>query len=267
MGKLAVRPKIDLAFKKIFSEPENEKLLKALLSAVLNINLSDIKELKLENTEVLPHDLSNKFCRFDLKVNMKGRAVDVEIQLNNQGNFQNRALFYWAMLFSQSLGSGKDFNLLPDTIVISFIDFNLFDCSEYHSSFHIREDIRNEILTNKLAIHFFELTKIPKNINENKRIELWLKLIGAETEEELRELEKYKNKEIKEALDYVKKLNADENFKKQIEIREMALIEEISALNFAESKGKQEKENEIIEKIKKSGMSEEEINKFIKLIK
>ena len=58
--------------------------------------------MKLENTEVLPQNITDKFCRLDLKVKMKGRAVDVEIQLNNQGNYQSRALYYWSMLFSQS---------------------------------------------------------------------------------------------------------------------------------------------------------------------
>ena len=276
MGKLAVPPKIDLAFKKIFSE--NENLLKSLLSAVLNIKVSDIKDLKLENVEILPQDLNNKFCRLDLKVTIKGRAIDVEIQLNNQGNFQNRALYYWARMFSQSLDSGENFNLLPETIVISFIDFNLFDCAEYHSSFHVTEDVRNEILTNKLVIHFFELPKIPKNINENRKIELWLKLIGAETDEELYELDKSKNKEIKEALEYVKKLNSDEEFKKRVEMRKLAIIEEKSAIEFYEQKGLREGENkkavEMAEKmvlknkpineiIEFTGLSEEEINKII----
>jgi predicted transposase/invertase (TIGR01784 family) len=259
MGKLAVKPKIDLAFKKIFSE--NQKILKALISAALNISVSDIQDMKLGNTEILPQDLNNKFCRLDLKVTMKGKVIDVEIQLNNHGNFQSRALYYWSRLFSQSLESGNDFKLLPETIVISFINFDLFGCSDYHSHFVLKEVIRNEILTDKLSLHFFELTKLPKEINKNKKIELWLKLISAETDEELYELENSQNEEIQEALDYVKKLNADDTFKRQIEMREIALIEEISALNFAKDEGEQK----IINAMKKSGMSDEEIEKIIKI--
>lgn len=281
MGKLAVKPKIDLAFKKIFSE--NEELLKSLLSAVLNIKTSDITDLKLGNTEVLPQDIANKFCRLDLKVTMKGRVIDVEIQLNNQGNFQNRALYYWSRLFSQSLDDGEDYSLLPETIVISFIDFNLFaSTEEYHSLFRLKEVNRNELLTNKLAIYFFELPKIPKNIDANNEIELWLKLISAETYEELDELENTKSKEIKSALDYVKKLNADDQFKRQVEMREMALIEEKSALSFAKNEGKIEgkqqgkiemakkmllKNKPIDEIIEFTELTKEEINKIIKLIK
>jgi hypothetical protein len=51
----------------------------------------------------------------------------------------------------------------------------------------------------------------------------------------------------------------------------MALIEEISALNFAENKGIaqgiEKGTKKVFEAMKKSGMSEEEINKITKLIK
>ena len=274
MGRLAVRPKVDLAFKKIFSE--NEKILKALISAALDIPIADIQDMQLGNTEILPQDLSNKFCRLDLKVTMRGRVVDVEIQLNNHGHFQNRALFYWARLFSESLESGNDFKLLPETIVISFINFDLFGCSGYHSQFVLKETVRNEVLTDKLAIHFFELTKLPKEIDKNKKIEPWLKLIGAETEEELKELYELENAEsdeLKEALDYVKKLNADEQFKRQLEMRETALLEETSALSFAEDKGRlegleqgrDEEREKFIAAMKKSGLDDEAIEKILKL--
>jgi len=262
MGKLAVRPKVDLAFKKIFSE--NKQILKALISAALNIPTADIQDMQLGNTEILPQDLNNKFCRLDLKVTMKGRIVDVEIQLNNHGHFQNRALFYWARLFSESLESGNNFKLLPETIVISFINFDLFGCSGYHSHFILKEAVRNEVLTDKLAIHFFELTKLPKEIDKNKKIELWLKLIGAETYEELSELENSESDEIKEALDYVKKLNADEQFKRQIEMRETALLEETSALSFAEDKGRDVERQEMIEAMRDSGLDNEAIEKVLK---
>jgi predicted transposase/invertase (TIGR01784 family) len=270
MGKLAVRPKIDLAFKKLFSE--NDELLKSLICAALDIKSEDIQDLKLENTEVLPQDLKDKFCRLDLKIKMKGRVIDIEIQLNNQGNFQNRALYYWARLFSQALATSEDYSSLPETIVISFIDFDLFGSSDYHSQFGLLEKERLEVLTDKFAIHFFELTKIPKDIDKNNNIELWLKLIGAETDEDLTELENVKSSEIKSALNQVKKFNADDKFKSQVELREQTLIEERSALNYAKQEGEKQKAIQIARNLldvldvgtiaKKTGLSVEEIEKL-----
>jgi predicted transposase/invertase (TIGR01784 family) len=258
MNKLAVKPKVDLAFKKIFSE--NHDLLKSLLAAVLDIEPSEIQEMKLENTEILPEDINKKFCRLDLKIKMRGRYVDVEVQLNDHGDFQSRALYYWARLFSEALGSGQDYNVLPETIVISFVNFSLFGCSEYHSNFVLKEKTRNEILTDKLSLHFFELKKIPKEIDEDKKIEWWLKLISAETYEDLSYLETTKNQDIKTALDFVGKLNADEIFKKQIEMREDTLRNEHSALNWARRKGHEQ----MIAAMKANGMSDEEIEKIVR---
>jgi len=258
MAELVVKPKIDLAFKKIFSE--NENALKSLVSAALDIPVSSMKDLQIGNTEVLPDDLDNKFCRLDLKITVDGRLIDIEIQLNNRGSFQARALYYWSVLFSQSLKSGENYDLLPETVVISIIDFNLFGCSGYHSHFVIKENTRGDLLTDKLSLHFFELKKLPENINGEKQIELWLKLISAETEEEIHRLEKIKSDDIKTALDEVKRLNADKNFRDLIERRYIAMVEEKSALSFAKREGK----NEIIEAMRANGISEEEINKIIK---
>lgn len=220
MGRLAVRPKVDLAFKKIFTE--NENLLKDLLSATLDIDVADIDEMHLENPDMLPGQMENKFCRFDLKIKMKGRLIDVEMQLNNRGNFQNRALYYWSRLFSQALPARGQYSSLPETIVICFVDFDLFGCTHYHSKFLIKEEQRNEVLTDKFAIHFFELKKLPEKINKDNKLELWLKLLGAETYEEL-----------DEALKYVKRLNADEKVQQWIEMLEEAWIEEASAIGHA----------------------------------
>ena len=87
-----------------------------------------------------------------------------------------------------------------------------------------------------------------------------VKIHRAETYEELSELENSESDEIKEALDYVKKLNADEQFKRQIEMRETALLEETSALSFAEDKEREK----MIESMRDSGFDDEAIEKVLK---
>ena len=62
MGRLAVRPKVDLAFKKIFTE--NEHLLKDLLAATLSLNVADIEEMHLENPDMLPGQVT---CGYEKK--------------------------------------------------------------------------------------------------------------------------------------------------------------------------------------------------------
>ena len=85
--------------------------------------------------------------------------------------------------------------MLPRTIIISIIDFNLFDCEEFHSFFQPLEVTRHTLLSDKMGFHFFELRKLPDDVNEKDALLLWLSLFRAETEEDL---EKIKNMEVPE---------------------------------------------------------------------
>lgn len=62
------------------------------------------------------------------------------------------------------------------------------------------ENTRQEVLSDKMDIHFFELKKIKKAV-KHKPMEDWLNLINAETEGELMDVEATtKIKEVKESM-------------------------------------------------------------------
>jgi predicted transposase/invertase (TIGR01784 family) len=256
---LIARPKIDVVFKKLFTE--NPELLKDLIRAA--IDLPKIDKITLKPTEVVPNDPRDKFCRLDVLVNADGREIDVEVQLNDRGDFRSRALYYWALLFS-SLRSGDNYETLPQTIIISILDFNLFkDSAGYHSVYEVRERETNRLLSDKLQLHFFELKKIPDVADAKSDIEYWLHLIRAETEEEIETLENAPNTVIKTALDRVKILNADGPLKAQVISRETAIREERSALSSAHEEGIKQGIKEGI----KEGASEERRENIKKLLK
>ena len=79
-------------------------------------------------------------------------------------------------MYSGELKSGDEYGELKQSIFINIINFNMFDCPECHSLFRIMETTRHEVLSEKCAIHFFEL----KKVNKDNRMELWLQLINAE---------------------------------------------------------------------------------------
>ena len=84
------------------------------------------------------------------------------MQVNRESDFKDRTLFYWAKLYSEELKTGDEYGELKQTICINIINFDLFACEDYHSSFKIMESERRELLTDKFAIHFFELKKLSK---------------------------------------------------------------------------------------------------------
>jgi predicted transposase/invertase (TIGR01784 family) len=229
----------------------------------------------MDNVELLPDNYADKFSRVDLKMQVDEKVVNVEMQICDESNFRERTLYYWSKIYSSELKSGEDYSKLRETICINIVNFNLFDCTEFHSHFKIIEKNRHEVLTDKFAIHFFELKKIGKNPDKNKPMELWLQLINAETEEELNMLENTNVREINQAIVVLRELNADEKMRYISDMREKALHDEANALNSAKRSGfnegmKQgkmegaiEERKLIISQLKASGMTDEQIKAIL----
>jgi predicted transposase/invertase (TIGR01784 family) len=270
-----IKLKLDVIFKAMFGRKDNEGLLADFLSKMLEIPRESIRNIIMDNVELLPDHYADKFSRVDLKMQVDERVVNVELQICDESNFRERTLYYWSRIYGSELKSGEDYSKLRETICINIVNFNLFDCKEFHSHFKVMEKNRHEVLTDKFAIHFFELKKIGKHPNKDNPMELWLQLINAETEEELTMLESTNVKEINQAILVLRELNADEKMRYLADMREKALHDEANALNSAEKRGekrglakgraegKMEERMSMIAKMKASGMSDDQIEAII----
>jgi len=137
MTKLEYTFKTDTLFKMLFKMlfVQYPHLLKNLVSALLAIPLESIERLEINNPDMHPDNMGEKFCRLDINMTINGQRVDLEIQVDNKGDYPERILYYWARDYSSALPEGGDYKDLPRTIVISIIDFNLFTCPDFHSEF------------------------------------------------------------------------------------------------------------------------------------
>ena len=97
-----------------------------------------------------------------------------------------------------------------------------------------------------MALYFFELKKLPVKTEENKNDPLlqWLWLIDAETEEELKMLEKSDIPEIREAVNVVRYFSADEQMRINAFEREMAIRDRMAEIAAAKRDGREIKEGE-----------------------
>ena len=259
-----VKLKLDVVFKRMFGNENHKDIIKGFISDMLEIPMESIKTIYINNSELTPDYVYQKFSRLDLRLDVDGRVVNIEMQVNSVPNFTDRTLFYWAKMYSDELHTGEEYDSLKRTICINILNFNLFDCEDYHSHFKIMESDRHEVLTDNFAIHFFELKKIGKS-QHRKRMEEWLMLINAETEEELMKIEKTTTSpEIKATIVKLRELSADERFKQEAFMREKRLHDEASALKGARQEGRQERENEIVKNLRERGYSEEEIREIIR---
>ncbi len=274
-----VKLKIDIIFKRVFGNEQNEEIIAAFISDMLDIPRNRITHVEIKNVELLPEEIDQKFSRLDLNLIVDGRKVNIEMQVNKEAAYKERTLFYWAKLYSEDLESGADYSELSQTICVNIINFNLFDCENYHSHFLLKEKERDEIMTDKLAIHFFELKKVGK-FKKNKRMEDWLTLINAETEGDLMALQQSTTiPEIQKTIVILREMSADEQIREEARRREKRLHDEATALNRARkegvaegeaigeargrAEGKSQRDAELAEMWRKKGFTEEQIKDLL----
>ena len=238
LTKLEYTFKNDTLFKMIFVKYPD--LLKQLVSNLLGIQPESIKDLAVTNSEILPEALKEKFCRLDINMLVDGQRVDLEIQVNDEGDYPERSLYYWAREYSSALSEGKEYFELPRTIVVSIVNFNLFDCDDFHSEFRPLEVKRHTELTDRMCLHYFELPKLPEIVDAEDELKLWLSLFRAETEEELKKIEKMEVPVMAQAIKAYRHISATNEFKELERLRFLAKSNEASALRHAKQEGRQE---------------------------
>lgn len=238
MSKLQYTFKTDTLFKMLFVR--NQDLLWKLVAVLLRIPLESIQELVVRNPEIAPEMLGEKFCRLDINMVVNGQCIDLEVQVANEGDYPERVMYYWAREFSSSLATGESYSTLPRTIVISIIDFNLFNCTEYYSFFQALEVTRHTLLSDKMGFQFFELTKLPGEIDEKDSLLLWLSLFKANTEEELEKIRAMEVPEMEEAINAYYTITASSEFREIERLRAKARHDEAQALHHARQEGRQE---------------------------
>ena len=154
MRKLTYTFKTDTLFKMLFVE--HQDLLKKLVAVLMGIPVESITQFAVQNPEMLPENLGAKFCRLDINMAVNGQRVDLEVQVCNEGDYIERVMFYWAKEFAAAIPSGGNYAALPRTMILSILDFSLFECSEYQSFFQPLEVTRHTLMSDKMGFRFFE---------------------------------------------------------------------------------------------------------------
>ena len=235
----------DVVFKALFVR--NPDLLKAFLSDILDLSLTDNDEVTILNPELIPDTPDGKMSRLDIHVKTPDRKFNIEMQASKNGFSAERVLYYWCKMFDETV-TGKHFDpmnpvdceyeKLEQTYSINVLGFKYLDCEDYHSSYSIREDKRNDILTDKLSIHIFELPKVSKEIISSDNKQMCLELIKADSEEALEMVRtKTQSPQIQKGIDAVYALNADTILREQIRQREKAELDYANDMATARSEG------------------------------
>lgn len=238
MSNFLMKPKIDFAFKEIMAD---EKARTGFLSAVLHLDPEDIKETRILNSYLRKIHEDDKLGILDVRILMNDDTeIDTEIQLSELKVWADRSLFYVSKMYTEQIEQGQKYDVLKKCVNISILDFILFkDEAEFYSCFHIREDTRNFLYTDKMEFHVIELPKLPAGLKEDcSELELWAKFINAERKEEFEMLAE-RNSYIDSAYKQLQVISQDKQMRMEYEAREKAVRDYNQGMYEAEQRGEE----------------------------
>ena len=238
MDHFLMKPKIDFAFKEIM---ENEKARTGFLAAVLQLDPADIKETRILNSNLRKLHEDDKLGILDVRILLNNDTqIDTEIQLAELKIWADRALFYISKMYTEQIEKGQKYDVLKKCVSISILDFILFeDEPEFYSRFHILEDTRHFIYSDKMEFHVIELPKLTEDLRDDSgSLELWAKFINAEKKEEF-DMIAGKDPYIQSAYDRLQIISQDKQKRMEYEAREKAIRDHNQFLFEAEQRGEQ----------------------------
>ena len=265
----------DYVFKRIFGKGGNEKILKSLLEAILKIN---IQKIEIKNPEIPKESIEEKLSILDIKAEInENTIVDIELQVGNTTAIERRLVVYNAKLIAGEIKVSEKYQTAKDTIVICIINDNVVKRNAYLSlamlKYEKTEEIRyvnmgyekeEEYLTDMVKYYIIELPKFKrKKPKVADLLEKWLYVIGGD--QKMMEEYKKENEEIKEAVEQLKEMSADEYERELYEIRERSRLTYNTEMYEAkrqgilegekqgEKRGTEKEKREIAKKMKEKG--------------
>lgn len=235
-------PKLDLVFKLLFTQ-DTEMLLDLVNQSLVTPEPVHIQSLEVKNPTILPEELTAKFIILDILAHDEAqRRYDIEMQVQRYSLYPQRALYYLCRLYGTQLESGESYGRLMPVIGIHFLDYEyLAAYTDLHFCFELREVKHPELrLTHDLTLHLFELPKLERLsqlATWGDPLWEWLHFFNHAHEENETMRTQYTNPMIHKAFAVLEALSADELTRRQADVREKSLKNEVSLLEDAREEG------------------------------
>jgi predicted transposase/invertase (TIGR01784 family) len=220
-----ISPKIDYAFKQMMN---NKIALSSFLSAILKVDINDIKDIQYVDTHTLKEHENDKYVVMDVRLILQNeREIEIEMQVMNFKYWTDRVLYYNCKMLTEQAKKGDEYGEFIQCISISILNFNIFNQNQYpdyYSSYHIREDKDSRVFNNLLEFHVLELPKIPEEIIDNDDLFIWAKFLNSSEKEEMEMLSK-QSIGLEEAYKELVSLNNDDVRRQIYNSRKKAIMD------------------------------------------
>ncbi|MGC1183396.1 Rpn family recombination-promoting nuclease/putative transposase, partial [Legionella sp.] len=161
-----ITPRVDIAFKKIFGVEENKDLLISLINSIISEE-DQVSEITLLNPYNPKNFRNDKLSILDIKAKgIEGKRFNIEIQISDEADYNKRALYYWAKLYTEQLKEAEDDANLSKAIGIHILNFtSIPESDKYHNVFHIVEKENGLKYFKDLELHTIELKKFADSVS------------------------------------------------------------------------------------------------------
>ena len=263
--------KNDIIFTAFFARKGNEEFLIDFLQSILKIEIKKIKIREEVNLEKL--SVGEKGGRLDIQAELnEGTIVNIEMQMKNLHNIENRTTLYGAKVLAREEARGKNYNDIKNVIMINILNYELTGFEEYISETVVVLDKHREYeIIKGMKWYFIELPKFRKaHPNMDEKLNQWLAFIDDNDRGKIKMAEK-KNKTLEKARKEMKYLTGDEEIRRLAELREKWEMDWNSSMDYSKKEGKKEgaRENSLknAKKMKEKNIPIETISEITELTK
>ena len=260
-------PTNDFCFKELMQNP---KVRKGFIAGILRKDPEEIKETTLLPTETRMDYIDDKLSILDVKVMLiDGTQLDLEMQVEYFVSWDKRVLFYLAKMYTGQIQRGGGYDKLKKCIHIGILNFVHFPESEecYHK-INLCNSKTGKVYSDLFELHVLELPKLPKILAKiaqgetvsNEIIIRWMEFFSGKTQEDFEAMAE-RDEYMKEAVNTLFELSADEKKRLEYEDREKAIRDHNWKMYCATQRGVEEG-IELAKKVfraKSEGKSVEEI--------
>ena len=177
------------------------------------------------------------------------------MQLSYLKSWADGSIFYLSKMLVEQVGIDKRYSNIRKCIGINILDFKYIrNTDRFHTSYHILEDKDYTLYTDVMEWHIIELPKLPANTDGTSLYD-WAKFINTSVylDEAYKQLEVISQDQEKR-LEYTARQKALYDYNTMMEERFNAGVEQ----------GAERERKVLIEKLKKSGFTDEQIMNLLK---
>ena len=100
-----MNPKVDIAFKQVFGNPDYPEITKSLLNSVLSLpDGQKIVDVQMKNPNILQRHSDDKYSIMDIRAIANNNIeINIEMQMINKNDMIERSLHYMSRIMAEQL--------------------------------------------------------------------------------------------------------------------------------------------------------------------